>query len=220
MESKNTFQKDCLLKLINSCLINKKFYEKMYYGAYTHPFKEEGIVDRGAGQCVIKYISIQRAGDNDEYNKLVDSEEYEKITKDNFVNVKKEFHHGLEIHFTDEPKISIYLMSKGDRKILEEYYISEKVVRRKNLWNTLFGGRVAHKNVATENKIRFTKEELTNTYYYTIQSGSITEEITIEEFNELYEKFKTNKKSFDDEIAEEQKRKDLDKIIERVHKYN
>jgi len=215
MESKNTFQKDCLLDLINNCIRNRAFYEKVGYHTQTLNPNTERIVSNGYVSCNKSHNTI-RLKNYEDWAKKPESEVFSKIVKSLGKVEQVSFNNGIQIFFLDEPSINIYLHDDRVIKTIEEIEINEvNYVHKKSFWSD----KIEKKEIITGNKLMYIKEENLPNIKYRIHSGSIIETITVEEFDKVYKLYETSKEKFEQEILVDENKKDLNKILERFHKY-
>ena len=206
--------KESLLKLINTCVDNKQFYSqnnKECIESYASLSKRHRYLDKVFYETVNRIFYL--ANSTEDHRKIYDSDELTvKISGlENSKYTKTcELYSGLYITFEDTPSINIRV--KGDDTITEisEFLINEIEYKLKKSWKFWKEGEGI--KIPTGKKILFKVKETKTEYCYEITSGSINENISIEEFEKIMEKYKENKVKFARLIDEE-------KIQERLEKY-
>ena len=198
--------KENLLKLINACVDNKQFYntnnkeriESYRYSKFLHATIKRDYY-------LVNYSENSgKMYDLDEFNVKLGGFEISKYTKN------CELYSNLHITFDDLPLINISIKGNSVVTEISEFSIDEIVFSLKKSWK--FWKEKKCVKVPAGKKIPFKIKETKTEYCYEITSGSIKENISIEEFEKIMEKYKENKVKFARLLDEE-------KIQERLEKY-
>lgn len=215
--------KEKLLQLINICLENTTFYEYLDSSHYGDRKIKERIEVGGGGYTMRKinlsidpkYCRSQYDSDQENIFREEKNTQY-GIKLDS--NILKFIASSMDITFTDLPPIRIALNSTV--KELEKNTIEFDGTKTDWVKKHWYSEDYCNKTKKTGKKVKVDYDITERTPFYKITSGSITENITVQEFTELAKKF--NDKVI--EIRELQKERlrlaDEAKITERIEKYN
>lgn len=193
--------KEILLKLIYACIDNKAFYPTSHdYNRHTG----EAIFTHTSYLWKNKCLVIPEESFNYYDHKLM--EQIRILHMNLKVDEQKNVIDGMTIKFIDQPSIIINLVNKVLKEEVrtEVVYTTSKSTVRKR-----FGGV---KEIQVENPHTLHIKEQDLKLNYRITSGSISADISEEEFNEIVAKFNENKIKFETEH-------DMEKINERIERY-
>ena len=199
-----------LLKLVEACVDNKKFYGTNNKERIEWP----GYWNNGKFLYTTNNRTCGLNNYKDDHKKQYSVGEFLEVVKNfNFQEYKKtiELHIGLTINFDDLPPITISIKSQEDVKKISEFSINEIKWGFKKSWN--FFKEKKSIQIPTGNKIVYEIKETKTEYYYEITSGSIKENISISEVDKMIEKYKENLIKFKKLLDEE-------KIKERFERYS
>lgn len=184
-----------LLELIKKCVDDKEFY---------YPGGKKSLVSEGGGNS---YESCYRSCYALSEPKGWNHDELAKIVKElNLDQYKKEIKTGYSVEFNFGEYPSIKMVVKGEnykRTPISHFFIDEigevkKVFRETTLQKIGI--------------IEYEVCEITNEYKVIITAGTLTAEISLEEFSAIWNKIMENKNKFPTEICNE-------KILSRLDQY-
>lgn len=192
--------KEKLLELVYACINNKTFYISSFYTGSN----EKRINDLPNYLWQKKILEIPQ---ENFYYKDYKFREQCKILRMKFEDSEpRYFNAGLTISFKDQPSVEI----RWFNKILSEVQKKETIhVESKKIERTWWG---KNKELIVDEPQEIIVKEQEVELWYKISSGSISAEITEDEFNEIIEQYQENKTKFKNQY-------DLKKINERIEKY-
>lgn len=215
-----------LVTLVESCVDNKKFYYKNHEENYQDRYlPKKQIEAKESINCsehnlqkhlhdVIKRDCFLENDSSNHWRQFDRNGFYETVKKLDFQKYHKsiELYSGFDIYFIDYPPITIKINSTVERKNVFEFFVDETKSHYQRENKLKFWKEKKFVLIPTGYKMKYNVVESTFDKFYTIECGSIKENISIDRFNVLFEKYKLNLARFTKEIDEE-------KIQERLDKY-